>query len=149
MSTASSEGKPDYGEVSDVIKEPLLALYRIGSKLQGNAGKNNDKTTINHTELQNSATVNQSTPLVRFQGNRITTKGTQRKVSGTNKLNYTDDAEKLDQTRKGWAQTTARKSSKQERKDSISSEASLSDYEELGANHSTINGDVGSRRASR
>ena len=139
----------DYSEVSDVIKEPLLALYRIGSKLQGHAGKNNDKMLTTNNELQNSATLNQSTPLVRFQGSGLTTQGTQQKVSGTNKLNYTDDAEKLDQTRKGWAQTTARKSSKQERKDSISSEASLSDYEELGANHSTINGDVGSRRASR
>ena len=56
-----------------------------------------------------------------------------------------------DQTKAPFPLTQARKISHPtaDRRHSISSEESLSDYDELGTNHSTINGFIGSQRRNR
>ena len=152
MNKAKNDDKPFYTTVSDTITEPLLAIKCVGTKVyNGGVDSSVKKTSASNNGIRNSVIrVTNSSP------NSYLDNG--RKISDINPsphktslIDYKNEARNREQTRNNWSDSNVRKTSKQinERRQSISSEESLSDYEELGVNHTTINGDINSHRASR
>lgn len=149
MNKATYDDKQLYGKVSDTITEPLLAINLVGSKIYNGIDINTDKPSISNTGPRNVAAQGTKVSPTRYSGNGHKTSDMNLTPKKNSTLDYNNEALKLDQTRSAWSPSNVRKTSKNERRDSISSEESLSDYEELGGNHTAINGDIGSHKNSR
>jgi hypothetical protein len=145
-----NDEKQCYGHVSIPITEPLLAVNCVGSKIYNGGDNNLRKSSVTNNGIRSPVIkATNASPAVYLDNARKVSdlNTTQHKTSI---IDYKNEARNLEQTRNNWSDSNVRKTSKQiERKQSISSEESLSDYEELGGNHTPINGDIGTHRNSR
>ena len=151
LDNAKIEEEQYYSNASDTITEPLLAIKCVGSK-----SYNNSDGTLGHTSTSNnwvpvsSASKTNSSPTKYPENGQQNNNDSSKPPHKSSIIDYKNEARNLEKTRHNWSDSNVRKTSKQnERRQSISSEESLSDYEELGGNHTTINGDIGSHRNSR
>ena len=151
LGNSKIEDEPYYTNASDTITEPLLAVKCVGSKVCNNTdGALGNTPTSNNWVPNSSASKTNSSPTKYVENGQQNNNDSNKPPHKSSIIDYKNEARNLEQTRHNWSDSNVRKTSKQnERRQSISSEESLSDYEELGGNHTTINGDIGSHRNSR
>ena len=150
MYASNKENKPYFSAVSDTITEPLLALKYNGNKLHNGSDNCTGVSPGLTNGVRNVAVKTPSSSATNIMENGRKISDINKNVHKTSVIDYKTEARKLDQTRSNWSDSNVRKTSKpNERRQSISSEESLSDYEELGGNHTSIHGDISSHRSSR
>ena len=158
MNASKKDDKTYNNIVSDSVTEPLLAIkYNDAKILNGTdnltgvlPGLTNGNRERTISQVRNVAVKTPSSSAMTFLENGRKISDINKNMHKTSVIDYKTEARKLDQTRSNWSDSNVRKTSKQnERRQSISSEESLSDYEELGVNHSAIHGDIPSHRSSR
>ena len=152
MNKPAHDDKRFYGKMSDAITEPLLAINCVGAKIYSGADDGNTEKPLGSIYgLQNTIPQGKQISPTRFSNSghkKSDTKVNSHKNSST--IDYNNEALKLDKTRNAWSPSNVRKTSQHnERRHSISSEESLSDYEELGGTHTAINGGIGSHKNRR
>ena len=151
LDNSKIEEEQYYANASDTITEQLLAIKCVGSKNHNNSdGTSGHTSTSNNWVPTSSASKTNSSPTKYVENGQQNNNDATKPPHKSSIIDYKNEARNLEKTRHNWSDSNVRKTSKQnERRQSISSEESLSDYEELGGNHTTINGDIGSHRNSR
>ena len=145
-----NDEKQCYGHISVPITEPLIAVNCVGSKIYNGGDNNLRKTSVANNGIRSPVIKAKNSSPTGYLDNARKISDLNTTPHKTSIIDYKNEARNLEQTRNNWSDSNVRKTSKQiERKQSISSEESLSDYEELGGNHTPINGDIGGHRHSR
>ena len=148
--TSCNDDKQFFNNVSDTVTEPLLAIKCVGSKIYNNADGIPGKPSIANNGVRSSVVrgLSSSPTKVLDDGRKVSDLNTA--LHKNSIIDYKNEARNRDQIRNNWSDSNVRKTSKHnERRQSISSEESLSDYEELGGGTPSINGGIGLHRNSR
>ena len=150
MNAANNDDKPFYSVVSDTITEPLLSISHTASKLHNGTENSAGISPVLTNGVCNVAVNTPTSSAANCLENGRKISDISKNVHKNSLIDFKTEARNRDQTRSNWSDSNVRKTSKpNERRQSISSEESLSDYEELGINHTSIHGDITSHRSSR